>query len=319
MKRRTIGNICIVFSLLGVVVGIYLFGTTMSILLFKLFSVDDIPAFDKANHPHLYTYLAAIIWLGISLFLTCISMYIYVIGRKLYQNTGKELLEFDSRPPVLFLRAFKTDHRNYDEGLRYAASKIGPFISLGLQDKSLPNPGSARVYSNDLRWQEEVIRLINASSLIIVIPHPTYNLIWELSMIRKLKNPLKTLIFIDKYYAREYEEFRIIAENKCHVILPEVSFDWFNLDTNGLAGYIIFDNEWRGIYKPIKNLSNILMDDDFTICSIFEDIRKKINVKKKKLKPNEHYSETITSFQLFIIALLIGAALSLLRLTLSLS
>jgi hypothetical protein len=108
-------------------------------------------------------------WINIVLFLvvgrvgTAIGNYsirFWIKGRQHLAPSGQEVQESDSRPPVLYLRAFDTDkltthtvpshkiaaYRTEEQQVARAFARFGPMLTLGRPGEPLPLVGAARSY-----------------------------------------------------------------------------------------------------------------------------------------------------------------------------
>jgi len=112
--------------------------------------------------------------------------------------------EWDSRAPVIFLRAFAQDDirvaagtrdallkltagvadaRTLDEILLEHASPYGPLIAIGDPVDPIPPLGAARIFVKGESWHEVVTSLVDASKAIVMCPSRTEGVRWELNLI----------------------------------------------------------------------------------------------------------------------------------------
>ena len=119
---------------------------------------------------------------------------------RIYQSVR----EWDSRAPVVFLRAFTQDDdrvaagtrdpllkltggvaeaRTLDEILLEHASPYGPVIAIGDPVDPIPPLGAARIFVKSGSWQEVVTSLVDASKAVVMCPNPTEGVRWELNLI----------------------------------------------------------------------------------------------------------------------------------------
>jgi hypothetical protein len=76
----------------------------------------------------------------------------------------EELIREDTRPPVLYLRAFKDDHtiaraigfKSIEQEMKLVLFDIGPFIAFAEPNNEPADPGAARIYAAQEHWQVEV-------------------------------------------------------------------------------------------------------------------------------------------------------------------
>jgi hypothetical protein len=126
------------------------------------------------------------------------------LGRRSRAPTARDLLEVDHRPPVLYLRAFSREadvfakaayrsnaERKYRNAEQYLGHEIhralGPFLAFGSPlDYMPPEEGvAARVYAADDKWQKEFMELASAAQILLVAPHYSQNLAFELWQARQ--------------------------------------------------------------------------------------------------------------------------------------
>jgi hypothetical protein len=121
--------------------------------------------------------------------------------------SAEDLLQSDTRLPVLYLRSFQTDsdtHResavetlsmvnldtalaravgvrpSFEQNLAFQASQVGPFVALGS-----PSLGAARFTSVAPTWKEHVKRYIGQCQVIIVRVGESRGLKWELGQVHQ--------------------------------------------------------------------------------------------------------------------------------------
>jgi hypothetical protein len=130
-----------------------------------------------------------------------------------------DVLNADSRPPVLYLRAFANEAEVFVEltlweintYAPYASTnklgatleqylgpsisnEIGPFIGLGSPEDYLPPEGAARMYADDKDWTQHFEKLSRQASCTIMEVEQSENLRWELQSLSS--NQLHDKLFI---------------------------------------------------------------------------------------------------------------------------
>lgn len=131
---------------------------------------------------------------------------------KLYQNVR----EWDTRPPVVFLRDFDQDKqslrarggdpfarwpagvgrpRTLDEILLEHGSPYGPVIAIGDPRDPTPPLGAARVFVEGAgnEWQDVVRALAGASRAVVMCPNHGEGVQWELDLIAQAGGRLHTI------------------------------------------------------------------------------------------------------------------------------
>jgi hypothetical protein len=158
------------------------------------------------------------------------------LARRKKARSGEVALSTDNRPPVLFLRSFRTDlipagsrtlglsqylifHPNYwraqsggnvltlGELLQAdVETHIGPFIALGDPNDYLPGPGPAKVYRANENWRDAFAGIAKKSQAIIVVEGRTEGLTWELSYLRSSVPPEK-IFFVTHPLGRRTSQY----------------------------------------------------------------------------------------------------------------
>ncbi len=112
--------------------------------------------------------------------------------------TIEEVMAHDPRPPVLLLRDFSdVDRRRWAEGMPAIEAEIGPavfmrvgpFIALQNPEEILPSHGAAKTHVPDSQWQEEVRRLADRASCVLIEEGCSAGLRWEINHVTTTKDP----------------------------------------------------------------------------------------------------------------------------------
>lgn len=136
------------------------------------------------------------------------------LARRVRAPSAGELLEDDSRPPVLYLRAFTLEERDFvtlsvGQAAKYTSNFgarlgvgartgatfeqffgasigqfIGPFVALGNPLDYAPPEGAARTYERDENWKDRFQDLAWRSACILIQAGESRNLAWELEALR---------------------------------------------------------------------------------------------------------------------------------------
>lgn len=132
---------------------------------------------------------------------------------RLYQNVR----EWDTRAPIIFLRAFDQDDnklkarggdafarwpagvgrpRTLDEILLEHGSPYGPVIAIGDPRDPTPPLGAARVFVPEAGngWQDVVRGLAGASKAVVMCPNTGEGVQWELDLIAQAGGRLRTIV-----------------------------------------------------------------------------------------------------------------------------
>jgi len=141
------------------------------------------------------------------LFVIVLSVLLFAIGwlaergqRRLARLSLESLQRTDTRPPVLFLRAFRDDQVRFarpklglfghimslarrrtslDEILLEEGTIYGPVVALGNPQDPQPPYGAARAYLDNKSWQEVVAELAGRSIAIVMCVDNTDSIWWE--------------------------------------------------------------------------------------------------------------------------------------------
>jgi hypothetical protein len=98
---------------------------------------------------------------------------------------------------VLYLRPFSEDfdhweHSSYEELLAKAIKPFGRMIALGKPEEKVPTFGASRIYANDSEWQNNILKLLSTSNLVIMnasYNNPSSSLVWEMQQVHNHVDP----------------------------------------------------------------------------------------------------------------------------------
>lgn len=196
--------------------------------------------------------------------------------------TAQSIIE-DSKPDVLYLRAFDTDSSvlrfvgwsfllprliagvvTEEEQLRDVLRPFGDLVAIGRPGEKLPTPGAARLYVSDAQWQSVVSDQMRSAALVIIRAGHSTGLLWELKQAFESLDPTKLLILVLNMKKKDYAAFREEMSKMLGVIFPE--FDGFT-EFGRVSGFVRFSSGWRPnmlrlyapflrrtIYKPYQPL-----------------------------------------------------------------
>ena len=139
------------------------------------------------------------------LLMVALGAALWRIARALGRARVKEVLRFDPRPPVLYLRSFDDDAvplpiiasarrplfeffsirgaDPFEECVAWELDSYGPVIAVGRPGASLASLGAAREHLSDDTWRDEVAARMNSAGWIVLAPGETAGLAWELQSI----------------------------------------------------------------------------------------------------------------------------------------
>jgi hypothetical protein len=189
-------------------------------------------------------------------------------GRQYAAQASAKRIISDSKPHLLYLRAFRSDPstakqtfdalnfvsallglQSEEEQLAEVLQPFGGLIAIGRPGESLPTPGAARIYTSDEEWKDVVKRQIQAAQLVVIRAAAGENVLWELTQAFKILNPQKLLILLLDMKVRDYESFRTKANSILDVPLPELTRlrrYWL------VSGFIGFDAGWKPSFFALR-------------------------------------------------------------------
>ena len=209
------------------------------------------------------------------------------------QATAQDIFA-DSKPDVLYLRAFEADRSvlryvawsfllprllsgliTEEEQLRDVLRPFGDLVAIGRPGEKLPTPGAARLYVSDAEWQSVVSEQMRSAALVVIRAGRGKGLLWELRQAFENLDPTKLLILVLNMKRKDYAAFREEMSKTLGVVFP-VS-DGF-LGFGRVSGFVRFASDWRPtmlrlyapylrrtIYKPYQPLFQ------FTLKPVFSD------------------------------------------------
>lgn len=83
-----------------------------------------------------------------------------------------------------------------EENLAAVIRDAGPMVAIGWPDESLPPLGAARWYVGHHEWQEDVTRMLDRASVVIIRPGVTAGVQWEVGAARQ-RVPAQRLLIVN--------------------------------------------------------------------------------------------------------------------------
>lgn len=147
-------------------------------------------------------------------------------GRRMALERGRDVMELDSRPPVLFLRSFAEDGvneaprsswvipglgltgrlmaeaiaaigtRTEEERIEVLFAGLGPVIAAGFPGERVRHAGAARLELGQDHWMEAIEDLIVRSRLVIVRVGESPGLEWEVQTVVARVEPSQCLLYL---------------------------------------------------------------------------------------------------------------------------
>jgi hypothetical protein len=196
--------------------------------------------------------------------LTFVGAFLYWRGRQYAAKAVAERVISDSKPDVLYLRAFGTDpscwattnSTNFIDGwlteeeqLCEVLQPIGDLVAIGKPGETLPTPGAARLYASDAEWKKVVTDQMQTARLVVIRAGTSGGLLWELKEVVQVVNPKKLLILIYHMRKKDYESFKTEAEQIFNTTFPkieELTRFWT------VSGFIRFSPNWSSNALPLR-------------------------------------------------------------------
>ena len=173
-------------------------------------------------------------------------------GRQFAAQASAEGIVTDSKPHLLYLRAFRSDAKmeptSDEEALADLLRPFGELVAIGRPGERLPTPGAARIYTSDEEWKDVLKCRLQASQLVVIRAACGENVLWELTQATKIVDPQKLLILVLKMKAEDYYSFRTKANPIPGVSLPDLATLWRfgrGLGLRRVSGFISFAADWK--------------------------------------------------------------------------
>lgn len=222
----------------------------------------------RSNTDQDTTYAVILGILGIGLVIAAIAC--YTRGKKIAAVAGRQTIEQDKRPPVLYLRSFKDDPtaaivpmvgvlgraavllgmETEEEQLAEVMNEIGPFLAIGKPGEPLPEAGAVRIYVGDDEWQHRVKELMSQARLVVLRAGETANLWWEVKTAAETAGPQK-LLFLLPFKKKQYEVFREAATKVLSSPLPDFEAG-HTVSGSRIRAVLYFESDWTPHLSKIK-------------------------------------------------------------------
>jgi hypothetical protein len=184
------------------------------------------------------------------------SIRFWIKGKQHLALSGQEVQESDSRPPVLYLRAFDTDkltthtvpshkiaaYRTEEQQVARAFARFGPMLTLGRPGEPLPLVGAARSYVTHDEWQQAVMELIGQAGFVLIAAGESAALMWEIDQVVALVPPEKIVVLIP-FGQQSYDAFRIRAAPHFGRMLPAWAQEARRSPTT-IRAAVYFEPDW---------------------------------------------------------------------------
>jgi hypothetical protein len=125
-----------------------------------------------------------------------LGFFFILMARSAFQPSAYTVLREDDRKPVLLMRSFIDDERlnwlksegsfvdsSLESRLTSHFAHYGPFVAVGAPSEQMPVIGAARIKLTNAEWQDQVVRWIDGSVVILMMAGVTDWVEWELKQV----------------------------------------------------------------------------------------------------------------------------------------
>ena len=145
-----------------------------------------------------------------------ISQQLALQRRQYIAPQAREALAQDGRPPILWLRSFRSDGSEavciidqdvpstFEQMVTTPLSKYGPVVAIGRPGEALPPIGALREYVG-ADWQSRVRELLLHAAAVVAILDDTPGLLWELKQVVDLGLQQRLILLVPVAEAEELE------------------------------------------------------------------------------------------------------------------
>jgi hypothetical protein len=200
-------------------------------------------------------------------FIPCVL--VMIIGLRLIRSSRPRLarsaetaLAGDKRAPVLYLRSFRDDEfmqhystavdepqgRTNEQALASIFSLVGPVVALS-EPRAAPRLGVARTQHEDSQWQDTVIGLMQAATLVVMRIGDSEGFSWEVEQALKLVRP-ERLVFFLPVSGERWRQFRDLVRRQLPDVALPAGFAQPGAPRRqqgikfGARGVLYFDSDW---------------------------------------------------------------------------
>jgi hypothetical protein len=176
----------------------------------------------------------------------------------------------DSKPDVVYLRAFRADTATSiqalmqglttdEEQLAEVLRPFGDLVAIGRPGESLPPPGAAREYASDDQWKDTVTARVQSAPLVVLRAGVGAGLMWEVEHVFRNVDASRLIIWIFDLRTDDYRAFRDDVRARLGLVLPEIArfglghalLNWRNNPTKVRPGFICFSQTWQASFLPL--------------------------------------------------------------------
>ena len=185
----------------------------------------------------------------------------YRARQRLIAMRVEQLIAEDTRPPVLYLRAFKDDRliarailfKSIEQEMKLVLFDIGPCIAVAEPNNEPVDPGAARMYASQEEWRKKARKEMLKARLVImrIADSPSFD--WEVRQALKKVRPERLVFLIPaENKLAEYETFRQKVKEWRSCLLPEYKVRWSPFGVHG--GIVYFEPDGTPHLREFKTI-----------------------------------------------------------------
>jgi hypothetical protein len=196
-------------------------------------------------------------------------------------------LSLDKRPPVLYLRSFKSDRgifrtslvgernsrKSMERSLAETLARVGPVIAIGRPGERFAMPGAAKMYVKDDEWQQVVLGLVRRSAAVVLVLGETRGLEWETGAVVHNADARRVLLVVPAQSLKQYERYCAMADRNLPHPLPRRL--WGRGEKIWPPVFFTFGDDWSPSHAPsvVRRFPNDFrrsVDYDATLLAFIE-------------------------------------------------
>jgi hypothetical protein len=175
------------------------------------------------------------------------------------EATLRPPLEYDQRPPVVYLRPFAQDGAgtpmyqmnpanlligNREQQWVRALEPVGPVISVSNPYQALQFPGAARIPVAGAEWCDRVRELMSNAALVVISAGSSPGVVWEMASAVEMLPPRRLALLVPQLNApMDWVRYKQALDPVLPKALPE--------DYPG-TGYFHFDADWVPSFVKVE-------------------------------------------------------------------
>jgi hypothetical protein len=191
------------------------------------------------------------------LVLCALPLSVWTVGKRMRRKGAVEILQEDTRPPILLLRSFAADgtqsSRTIEPILEWSLTNFGPLIAIGRPGEKIPPLGAARFWVGDEHWQLAITKLVPLCQLVVLVlgkASARSGLAWEVEQMLLNQTPKLLWIVIppkdEEWIRRRWAEYQGLVGERFPEYVPgavliafrPMSLIVFPVKKSWLRGYV---------------------------------------------------------------------------------